>query len=173
MNASSPASPSISTLASVEMPIQFSVKKCHQIPETALLPLPLPVGASSNSMNQSLLTRVFDVQEKGGKAVKPKFWQNSKLGPDDCLVHFPAHRQDGSSSAVCGEQFLVQTSCWNGVSTTPQFLAVEMFAFFTLMFNTNIPYVNLGLFPSAFPKVDTKNGISPPFSKIFRFLKIF
>lgn len=48
-----------------------------------------------------------------------------------------------------------------------------MFAFFPLMLNTNIPYVNLSLFPSAFPTEDIKNGIFSPSSNIFRFLKIF
>lgn len=92
------------------MPIHLGVKKCNQTPESELLPLPLLVSASGNSMKQYLQTHVFGVQEKGGKAVRPKLCQNlSELGPDDCLVHFPAHRQDGSSSAVCGEQFLDQT----------------------------------------------------------------
>lgn len=175
MNASTPAGPSISTLASVEMPIQLEkVKKRHQAPETELLPLPLLLGASSSSMKQRLQTHVWRTGE-GGKGYKAqtvaeliRTRSRRSLSPLPCS-------QAGWLLQCClwGTIFSSDTSHWDGVSTPLPIFAVGMFAFLPLMFNTNIPYVNVSLFPSAFPTVDTKNSISSLSSKIFRFFKDF
>lgn len=175
VNASTPAGPTISTLASMEIPMQLSVKKCHQAPEMELLPLPLLVSASSSSVKQHLQTHVSGVQEKGVKAVKPKTVAELIRTRSRRLLSPLLCSQAGWLFQCClwGTIFSSDTSHWDSVSTTLPIFAVGMFAFFPLMFNTNTPYVNLSLFPSAFPTVDTKNGISSLSSKIFRLLKIF